>query len=265
MAELQPLTETSTGLLAQAEPKARDPSDLKPLSCTNCRQRKIKCDKSNPCSACKRSGTDCVFPKRIRVPRGRQGVRNSKSRDDELLRRIGKLEALVEKMGGDITTPLTSGESNGRQTTSSTDFPLSTSSDKESSNLQAPATGKATLVEKKYLSSDFWANLGGEVDGLRCMLERPSDDDDNDDEEVVEYTPLTTDPRNHSSPLDFVFHEAESRPEQVDFPITHRHFKALTNTYFTNVDPIFKILHRPTTLSSIAASTSNFLRRQITA
>jgi hypothetical protein len=89
------------------------------------------------------------------------------------------------------------------------------------------------------------------------LLERPSDDDDND-EEVVEYTPLTTRPTNHSLPLDFVFHEAESCSEQVDFPIIHRHFKALTNTYFTNVDPIFKILHRPTTLSSIAASTSNF-------
>jgi hypothetical protein len=161
-------------------------------------------------------------------------------------------------MGGDITTPLASGESNGRQTTSSSDFPPSISGDKESNNLQAPATGKTTLVEKKYLSSDFWANLGGEVDGLRCLLERPSDDDDNDDEEVVEYTPSTNGPTSHSSPLDFVFHEDESRPEQVDFPITHRHFKALTNTYFTNVDSIFKILHRPTTLSSIAASTSNF-------
>jgi hypothetical protein len=258
MAELQPLTETLTGLLAQAEPKAGDPSGLKPISCTHCRQRKIKCDKSNPCSACKRSGTDCVFPKRIRVPRGRQGVRNSKSRDDELLRRIGKLEALVEKMGGDNTTPLTSGESNDRQTTSSSDFTPSISGDKEGSNFQAPATGKTTLLEKKYLSGDFWANLGGEVDGLRCLLERPSDDDDDDEEEVVESTQLNTGPTSHSSPLNFIFHEAESRPEHVDFPITYHHFKALTNTYFTNVDPIFKIFHRPTTISSIAAATSEF-------
>jgi hypothetical protein len=258
MAELQPLTETTTGLLAQAEPQARDPSDLQPLSCTHCRQRKIKCDKSNPCSACKRSGTDCIFPKRIRVPRGQQGVRHSKFRDNELLRRIGKLEALVERMRGDISTPLTSGESDGRQTTFLSDFSPSISGDKESSNLQALATGKTTLVEKKYPSSNLWTNLGGEVEGLRSLLEWPSDDDDSDDEEVVEYTPLATGPTNDSSPLNFVFHEAERRPEQVDFPIAHRHFKALTNTYFTNVDPIFKILHRPTTLSSIAASTSNF-------
>lgn len=257
MAELQPLTETRTGLLSQAEPKAGDPSDLKPLSCTHCRQRKIKCDKSNPCSTCKRSGTVCVFPKRIRVPRGQQGARNSKSRDDELLRRIGKLEALVGKMGGDITNPLTSKESNGRQTISSTNLTLSISGDKESSNLQAPATGSTTLLEKKYLSGDFWANLGGEVDGLRRLLEQPSDEDD-DDEEVVESTQLTAGPMGHSSPLNFVFHEAESRPEHVDFPIKYHHFKTLTNTYFTNVNPIFKILHRPTTLSSLAAATNDF-------
>ena len=258
MAELHPLPDiTSTGLLAQAGPNARDPADLKPLSCTICRHRKIKCDKSSPCSACKRSGTECVFPKRIRAPRGRQGPRNSKARDDELLRRIGKLEALLEKMGGDTTTPLISGEPTDRQTPSSSDF-LSISGDKGSSNLQAPATRKTTLVEKKYLSGDFWANLGGEVDGLRCLLEQPSEDDDNDDEEAVESTPLTSTSTNHSSSLDFVFHEAESHPEQVDFPITHHHFKALTNTYFANVDPIFKILHRPTTLSSISAGTSNF-------
>ena len=90
------------------------------------------------------------------------------------------------------------------------------------------------------------------------MLEQPSDNDDNDDEEVVYYTPLATGPTNDSSPLNFVFHEPERRPEKVDFPITHCYFKALTNTYLTNVDPISKILQRPTTLSSIAAGTSNF-------
>jgi hypothetical protein len=260
MAERQPLKETSTraSLLAQAEPEARDLSDLKPLSCTKCRQRKIKCDKSNPCSACKRSGIDCVFPKRTRVPRGRPAGRNHKSRDDELLRRIGKLEALVEKIGGDIPNPLTSGESNGRPTTSSSDNSSSILGNKESSNLQALATGKTTLMEKKYISGDFWANLGGEIDGLRSLLEQPLDGNETNDEEVAESNPSTNVPTIHSSLLDFVFQDSDSRLEQVDFPISYRHFRALTNTYFTNVDPVFKILHRPAALSSIAASTSNF-------
>ncbi|KAH8693660.1 fungal-specific transcription factor domain-containing protein [Talaromyces proteolyticus] len=261
MAELQPLRETSTraALHDQAEPEVKNLSDLKLLSCTHCRQRKIKCDKSNPCTACKRLGIDCVLPKRTRVPRGRQGRRNYKSRDDELLRRIRKLEVLVEKMGGDRHNPLISGEPSSRQTTTSFEFSASILGNKGSSNLQALPTENRTLVENKYISGDFWANLGGEVDGLRSLLEQPVDDDDeNDDEEVAQSTPSTTDLKVHSSLLDFVFHGADSRLEHVDFPISYCHFKALTNTYFTNVDPIFKILHRPTTLSSIANSTSNF-------
>jgi hypothetical protein len=101
-------------------------------------------------------------------------------------------------MGGVIPTPLTSGESNGQQTTSSADFPTSILGDKESSNLQALATGKTTLVEKKYLiSGDFCANLGGEVDGLHYLLEQPLDDDNNSDE-VAESTPPTTGLTNYS-------------------------------------------------------------------
>lgn len=260
MAEPQPLRETSTreALLAQAEPEVRNLSDLKPLSCTNCRQRKIKCDKSNPCTACRRSGIDCVFPKRTRVPRERQGSRNYKSRDDELLRRIGKLEVLVEKMGGDIHNPLISAEPSGRHITSSSEVSASTLGYKGSSIIQALPMEKMMLVEKKYISGDFWANLGGEVDGLRSLLTQPVDDDESNDEEVAQSTPSTNSPTIHSSLLDFVFHGVDCRLEKVDFPISYRHFKALTNTYFTNVDPIYKILHRPTTLSSIANSTSNF-------
>lgn len=257
MPERHPLAETLNGILAQTEPRFRDPSDVKPLSCTNCRQRKIRCDKSNPCSACKRSGIGCVFPKRIRVRRVKQGNKSSKSRDEELLRRIAKLEALVGKMGGDITTPLTSERSSGRQTTPSSDFPSSISGDKESSSLTASDIERKTSVEKEYFGDDFWANLGGEVNGLRYLLEQSSDDDDSDGE-IVESTSLTTGLMNHSSPLDLVFRKAESEPGLLSFPIAHHHFKALTNTYFTNVDPIFKILHRPSTLSSIIASTRNF-------
>ncbi|QKX64187.1 uncharacterized protein TRUGW13939_11360 [Talaromyces rugulosus] len=253
MAELQPPRETVTW--APAEHEVRDLSGLKPLSCTNCRQRKVKCDKSSPCSPCKRSGIDCVFPKRTRIRKAPQGGSNYKSRDHELLRRIGKLELLVEKMRGDIPNPLTSGESNGRQTTSSSDLSSSIMDYKESSNLQPLPTGNMTPVERKYISGDFWANLGGEVDGLRSLLEQPVDDDENNDEEVAQSTPSTT---VHSTLLDFVFRGVDSRLERVDFPISYRHFKALTYTYFTNVDLVFKILHRPTTLSSIADSTSNF-------
>lgn len=65
-----------------------------PLSCTRCRERKIKCDRVDPCDPCLRSGTECVFPtRRVRASRARHD--GGTSRDAELLRRIRRLEDML--------------------------------------------------------------------------------------------------------------------------------------------------------------------------
>jgi hypothetical protein len=175
--------------------------------------------------------------------------------------RIRKLEVLVEKMGGSVPNLLTSKAPSGLSTTSSSGSSASIMSYKGSStNLQASSTEKMTISRNKYTSGDFWANLGGEINGLRSLLEQPVDDDgqSNDDDEHFQSTSSTS-PPIHSSLLDFVFRGADGRLEQqMGFPVSSRYFKALSDTYFTNVDPIFKIIHRPTTLSRIANSTRNF-------
>ena len=38
------------------------------LSCEQCRQRKTRCDKSNPCGACQRSHLECHVVRRCRLP-----------------------------------------------------------------------------------------------------------------------------------------------------------------------------------------------------
>ncbi|KAE8555772.1 hypothetical protein EYB25_000470 [Talaromyces marneffei] len=168
-------------------------------------------------------------------------------------------------MGGDVPNLSTSKAPGGRSTTSSESSASIISYKGSSGNLRHSSTEKMTIPRNKYISGDFWANLGGEVNGLRSLLEHHVDDDDdqsNDDDEHFQHTPSTTGSTGqpiHSSLLDFVFHGADGRPkQQLDFPVSFRHFKALGDTYFTNVDPIFKIIHRPTTLSYIANSTRNF-------
>src|SRR5438046_1752551 len=64
-------------------------------SCTLCRRRKIKCDRSDPCAPCVRAGAVCITPAPSRAPRGRKGGR--RKYDGELLDRIAKLESLVER------------------------------------------------------------------------------------------------------------------------------------------------------------------------
>lgn len=66
------------------------------LSCDECRQRKTKCDKGSPCSACKHAGTNCTTVQRARHPRGRSG--NTKKRT-VLETRVAQLEDLVKQLG----------------------------------------------------------------------------------------------------------------------------------------------------------------------
>lgn len=68
------------------------------LSCELCRQRKVKCDKLNPCTNCQRSGTRCVPVERARLPPGRSGksVRDSGDGDSALRERVSRLEELIE-------------------------------------------------------------------------------------------------------------------------------------------------------------------------
>ena len=69
-------------------------SYINPRSCTTCRKRKVRCDKTHPCSNCSKAGIDCVFPGPGRAPR-----RSKKPPDTELLARLRRLEGVVQSLG----------------------------------------------------------------------------------------------------------------------------------------------------------------------
>ena len=69
------------------------------LSCTHCRQRKVKCDKVYPCSHCQRSNLTCVFPERARHPKKKRD--GPKASNDELLNRLRRMEELIGKIEHD--------------------------------------------------------------------------------------------------------------------------------------------------------------------
>ena len=144
---------------------------LKPLSCTSCRQRKVKCDKSDPCGACQRSSIGCVFPNRLRLPRGRQG--GAKPKTAELANRLSRLESLIKKYeqagnGNILDLPAEDPSSPATNQSSGSSPPTSEGQSKDSvENMQPnkvtvkkePAAGDTT----RFLSSDFWTNLNDEV------------------------------------------------------------------------------------------------------
>lgn len=73
--------------------KARITSSKVTLTCEQCRQRKIRCDKAYPCGTCQRSHIECTLVHRQRLPRGRVGTDNPK--DAGLKDRVARLENLI--------------------------------------------------------------------------------------------------------------------------------------------------------------------------
>jgi hypothetical protein len=95
------LTENPTTLTSPLSPTKSARSNPHPpiQSCQLCRRRKIRCDKSTPgCTQCLKANAQCVYPTRksrsststLKTPAGSQG------REEQLLKRISKLESAIQ-------------------------------------------------------------------------------------------------------------------------------------------------------------------------
>ncbi|KAK4239317.1 fungal-specific transcription factor domain-containing protein [Achaetomium macrosporum] len=90
-------------------PTAAPSSALNPRSCVTCRRRKVRCDKHMPCSNCRRAQIPCIFPAPGRAPRrprpkdpNAPAKQPSSERELELMKRLRKLEGIVEELSGQI-------------------------------------------------------------------------------------------------------------------------------------------------------------------
>jgi len=75
---------------------------LKIWSCVNCRRRKVRCDRRDPCAPCIRNKADCVFPVSGRLPRRGRDAKHPHQKQAELLGRLRRLEAMVGDLGSEV-------------------------------------------------------------------------------------------------------------------------------------------------------------------
>lgn len=73
---------------------------LNPRSCVTCRKRKVKCDKTHPCTNCNRARIECIYPAPGRAPRKVRKIGDG--RDKELLERLRRLEGVVKNLGVEV-------------------------------------------------------------------------------------------------------------------------------------------------------------------
>lgn len=243
----------STANSSNAQQQSQPPPKV--LSCTNCRRRKIRCNKTtNPCLPCQASGTECIFPTRVRNPRPRQS--NPKSRDAELLKRISHLESLVSRIDATkLTGDASPTEDNSRSNEPSPATRTHRSFTSPSNHPKLQETGLipgrmdhqfASFIKRQetdsiYTHDGFWTRLSEEIDGLKQLIENPSDD-----EEEASVSTATSPASKYDSPSLFVF---DSRVTSSNISMSYpsdRHRDILFGFYFKNVHPLITIMHEPT-------------------
>ncbi|KAK8856285.1 fungal-specific transcription factor domain-containing protein [Apiospora arundinis] len=104
------------------DPNVEPSSAMNPRSCVTCRRRKVRCDKHMPCGNCRKAHISCIFPAPGRAPRRPRPKdpnappKQTSEREVELMKRLRKLEGIVEELSGQI-------EVDTRQPTSAGDSP----------------------------------------------------------------------------------------------------------------------------------------------
>ena len=226
-------------------------SGSKTLSCTSCRQRKVKCNKSYPCNHCQTFGIPCVsYSRRVRAPRSK--VSGQAARDAELLRRIRRLENLVSGAGGvqaEAPSPSVSNATTGR-----TPFIFNDAFDESAKPGARLDDQYASFIKQqgsgtRHLSGDFWKSLGYEFNDLRQLIERPVENDEDDFDDLTSNSPET----KHSSP-NFILSDWDSLVDSEPPYPSDCHRSVLFHVYFANVDPLCRVLHRPTATAYLSGS-----------
>ncbi|KAG5924824.1 hypothetical protein E4U61_006409 [Claviceps capensis] len=156
------------------------PPALNPRSCVTCRRRKVRCDKQMPCSNCRRARIPCAFPAPGRAPRQPRPKdpsapsKSSSHREAELIKRLKKLEGIVEELSGQIEEPgaaRASGASCGAtevKLLSSNASPEPVYPGADSLPLRQSSTGNFEDFATCDASSRAASSVGGSSDGVKA-------------------------------------------------------------------------------------------------
>lgn len=220
-----------------SEDSNHPPTTPTPASCTLCRRRKVKCDRTIPCGNCQRSRAQCVPFIPSRVARGRQGGRKRKREEGELLERIAKLEGLVRTIEGHEMPQSDQERTVGEGTVDA----VNTNTGSESPGSHDRKQPAPRL--DKYLATSFWVSLSEEIHGLKDVLGESSDDEDEDEGERPDLSSLGQQYLQQANHSGFAIIR-KTIAEDIIVPKTHQVY-TFCDIYLANVDPIFKILHGP--------------------
>ncbi|KAF7597157.1 hypothetical protein BBP40_009496 [Aspergillus hancockii] len=233
------------------------------LSCELCRERKVKCDKVDPCTNCVSAGAVCVAVHRPRLPRGVHARRSRRvsttpapvvsaeapmgrqidvssstvAAGDDLKERIHRLETLVNSMRSSTTSPCLTPVSQS-VINYSCSAPITSGSCSPSLPTSLQKQGPLTQDP-----DNFWDNLAGETQELHGVIGSSSVQRKSDRPSTPNIRDINI---SNGGELRILGLSGNTlalgwTPLFKDTETTRQ----LCRVYLQQVDPIIKILHRP--------------------
>ncbi|KAM5367385.1 hypothetical protein ACJZ2D_010030 [Fusarium nematophilum] len=221
-----------------------------PRSCVFCRQRKVKCDRQQPCSNCVRCKLDCTYP----AGRGRAAKRPRQTLDAPLVDRLHRLEDIIKRLASQVdagaagATAGTSVQGSPETEVGAHDreeHPSSSHSSPEASGSIDQQFGRLMIDENKsyYVSNILWANLGNEIEELRDMLHDPISEDESHVPTDASMSDMASPLGTSAAVLGFRALSHSLLPYHPPLPQS----VALLTVFSENVLPLVHIFHMPTT------------------
>ncbi|OJD23947.1 hypothetical protein ACJ73_04699 [Blastomyces percursus] len=233
------------------------PQSSMPYSCVLCYQRKVKCDRHDPCSACVKAGASCTFRA---PPAPRRRKKNSP--ESALLSRLKRYEGILRSHGinfdgaedGTQETPKPSSSGPAADgLDEATNLPVRTKNNNNTD--QAREAGELVTAEgkSKYFTGTLWMSLRDELRSTKELFDSQCSSD--------EEQPDTTEHRIYHLPtIDehlFILSSANSnRPLTALHPQPVHIFK-LWQVFLDNVNPLVKIFHASTIQQEILAAAAD--------
>ncbi|KAI1757156.1 fungal-specific transcription factor domain-containing protein [Xylaria castorea] len=213
-------------------------------SCVLCRQRKVKCDRRQPCSNCLRAGASCVHPPGA----GRAAKRPRQAVDAKVLDRLSQLETTIRRLqqqakDRDAEPHITPEPTQARESGVLVD-------DASQGAEPAPELGRLVLEESqsRYVSNVIWADLTESIEQLRGMfLDTNSKDEDSSqlDDSPPFYDAESPNPGSFG-PNAAILRYRSLAHSLRDFHPSVELSMRLFQLFNDNVLPVVRIFHSPT-------------------
>lgn len=234
---------------AASTPLSRQGGKTKPISCTLCQQRKVKCDKGHPtCTNCAKHRASCVY-----VTPAKSQRRKKKYSEEELLHTLNRYESLLSAHGipldGLNPTSTTNRKPSLREPSktpilSDPVYEPQKENGNDHRSLQPPGKFIVDSGKQSFVESGLWNSLSEELQGPVDML-RLYQTSGKDSDRLPTSAPfehflnagdlMLTSPAEHSAADLMAFH-----PNPL---IIFR----LWQIFLDNVNPLIKLVHGPTT------------------